>query len=979
MKYLSRINPSLLLSISLTMMFLGVLSVAVLLNLVPDGTNIHLDARARISEALTIQLTKAATSDNIELIRDTLSTVQHRDPEILSIGLRNAEGVLLAQTDAHIENWKTASPGKSTQTHVRVPITDGSSQWGSVEIAFSPVQQGNSIFGISYDLLRLSGFLGISCFVGIYLLLRSILRELDPKRSVPKRVQSAFDSLADGVVIIDEKDNILLINQSLAVTLGEDQSNFVGKNLSGLLWRHWSKEGQAAEFPWMTALRENRAVQDVPMNLRSSTGTIINVLVNATCISNNRNMVTGALVTLKDVTVLERKNRDLSLAYGRLQASESEIKKQNNQLKYLASHDPLTSCMNRRSFFESFEEKFVRYKSDNLPVTCLMIDIDHFKNVNDTLGHAIGDDVINGVAQLLKRTCGDHDIVGRYGGEEFCMVLDGSDVDQASRIAEQLRQNVKTLSKTWLQNQQSLTVSIGIAPLEPTVASVNEVVDRADRALYGAKQSGRDRAVLWNSTGMSDIEPAPIAATEMPNAEAASGELSMLGISTTFEQFLERLNKSMSQSKRDGKSVAVVCVSLDSLDQYQEAFGPQVAKTILGAVENRLNAIFRDSDTVSLMSGKERLVSLTNLEDNRFLIELTHIDDSTSVAWILQRLSDKLSAPLRMTEKGIELRYSIGACLYPHDGLTENDIVHNAILAQKKALELGGDRAYRLFSNDMFEMVQEQIHVETGIREAIAKNEFHLYFQPIIDLSIGKVSAVEVLLRSSNPYLKNTSTDAVIEVAERTGLIHELSDYVLRTAFSIMSGWKRAGMELPLVSINISARQLKNKDIVFSILRHLENFQLEPSSVQLEMTETAMVTDIEQTSDVLRTFQSYGFHVALDDFGTGQSSLSHLLEINPDAIKIDRSFIHSLTVNYTNRVLVTTITELSKKIGAKVIAEGVETTEQLDILVKIGCRYVQGYLFSPPLPADGFKDWYVLFSNERTSVIDQDTPRRKSV
>jgi EAL domain-containing protein (putative c-di-GMP-specific phosphodiesterase class I) len=202
---------------------------------------------------------------------------------------------------------------------------------------------------------------------------------------------------------------------------------------------------------------------------------------------------------------------------------------------------------------------------------------------------------------------------------------------------------------------------------------------------------------------------------------------------------------------------------------------------------------------------------------------------------------------------------------------------------------------------------------------------------------------------------------SVIYVAEKTGLIHQIGDYVIESALFMQRKWEDAGINIPLMSINISAEQLKNKDIVNQILGHLRKYDIKPSKVQLEMTETAMVLDIELAGKILRELQSYGIQIALDDFGTGQSSLSHILHFNPDAIKIDRSFTKGLGNSRSNQALVASVVELGNRIGVRVIAEGVETQEQLETLYKFGCTQVQGYLFAAPLTPAIFEDWIQMF------------------
>lgn len=951
------------LALSITLLVLSIISIASLIGLFPDKETFQIEARAHVAEALTIQLAVAASKDRFDIVEGTISAVQRRESHVRSIALRGSSGSLLASTPGHDGFWADANPDKSTKTHIRVAIDSDDTHWGTLEVVFDPVGSSFSLFGIPFSFLLFSVFTGGFCLVAIYFLLQLSLRQLNPGRLVPSRVQSAFDSLSDGIAVVDEKDEILLINRSLADIICDYENDNLGKKLSDLLWRYRKNEGQTSEFPWLTALRENRTIRDVAMNLRSGSGAIVNVLVNASPISTSANSVNGALVTFKDVTVIERKNQDLSLAYAKLQRSESEIAKQNSQLKYLASHDPLTSCLNRRSFFEEFQGKYEASATTGQPLMCLMIDIDHFKSVNDTYGHAVGDSVIKGLAQLLRQTCRKGDIVGRYGGEEFCMLLDGADESSAAEVAEYLRQEAKAQSGVWLGNDRSLSISIGIAPADLDAGSINNAVDHADQALYAAKESGRDRAIQWHPDSFANVAKDEVVQTmKLQGAEQDSSRVrASIELSTPSETFVEKLEISVGQSKQDQKSVGVICVSVDSLEEQISGDDPETDSTAISTVDKRLTSIIQESEFISLMPGNEP-ASLVKFDGSRFLIAITQIDDPVCVSWIMQRLADKLPMPANAASQVGPIRFSLGASLYPKDGLNSEELIECAVLAQKKALELGGNKAFRMFAGDMTDADQRQLLIEKGIRDAIERNEFSLYFQPIVDLITGEVACAEVLLRSSNTSLKGTSIDVVIQVAEKTGLIHELSSYVFKTTFSIINGWKNSGIQLPLISINLSAEQLKSEDVVIDLLGLVEAYQIDPSAIQFEMTETAMVTDIERTADILRTLQNYGFHIALDDFGTGQSTLSHLLKINPDTIKIDRSFIQSLTSNRTNQLLVSTISDLSRKIGAKVVAEGVETQEQLTMLMEIGCPYVQGYWLSRPLPAQVFEDWLLLFS-----------------
>ncbi|MBC2775128.1 EAL domain-containing protein [Rhizobium sp. AQ_MP] len=964
--------PAFGLALSMTLLVLSIVSIAALLGLVPDRLAYQLEARARVAEALTLQIATAAARDEIEIIHDTISAVQRRDGSVRSIGLRRVSGELVVATADHDGFWTGTEGGRSTQTHVHVPISDGTGVWGGVEIVFQPLDSRLPLLGIPFDLLLFCGFVGASSFAGMFLVLRRSMRLLDMTTTVPSRVQSAFDTLSDGVAVVDRRGNILLVNQSLAKILDSDDKMLIDRDLSALLWRKLKRESELAELPWLTALRENKTVTDVPMNLRRESGDIVNILVNATSISPDGITVHGALVTFKDVTAIERKNRDLSIAYNKLQQSETEIKKQNNQLKYLANHDPLTTCLNRRALFEQFEQLYQSAFLSGRDLTCLMIDVDHFKSVNDTYGHAVGDDVIAGLGHALLEAGGPEDLVGRYGGEEFCMVLDGADINAAKQVAEELRHLVKQRSPAWLKQDKTLSISIGIAAVDGRAGTVHAAVNNADQALYSAKKAGRDRAVIWNpSTQNLDTGHE---AEHQSSSGPSGGEASKLQVNpvakqkTPLEIFTRRVQKSLIQSGGDQDAVAVICVNLDSQSECEVRFGPRVSAEVMRNASDSLDAIFRDADMVSLMSGKERKVSILPIDASMFLIELTQTSDSGSLFWVLQRLVEKLSSLFNSIIGGPPVRFSVGACLYSNDVQSADALIENAIAAQRLASRQEGDHTFQIFSSNMARVVDERNAVEKGIRQALLNREFQLHFQPIINLGTGDVSGAEVLLRSSNEHLKNTSIDTVIQVAEKTGLIHDVSEYVFGRAFALISDWHRHGLTVPLISINISAEQLKGRDIISSILKLAEAHAVNPASIQLEMTESAMVTDIAQTSEILRTLQTYGFHIALDDFGTGQSSLAHLLDLNPDTIKIDKSFVQSIETNQANQILVTTIADLSRKIGAKVTAEGVETPQQLELLAEMGCHNVQGFLISRALPDQQFLEWLRVFQRESTAV-----------
>jgi diguanylate cyclase (GGDEF)-like protein len=253
-------------------------------------------------------------------------------------------------------------------------------------------------------------------------------------------------------------------------------------------------------------MRNEHSVLGMPLGIRNRDGESRRLLVNATRIVDGGGVVRGVIATFDDVTVLHQKNEQLNISIAQLQRSQAKISEQNKQLQFLASSDPLTGCLNRRTFFEQAERAFRDARDQRQPLSFLMVDADHFKRINDRFGHVVGDKVLVGLADVLKRSCGDRDLVGRYGGEEFCFVAAGMTEREAERFADGIRLAVADVT-TWLPNHERVTVSIGTASLDNNCREITDLVKRADEALYAAKTAGRNRVVGWGNT-RSPVEAA---------------------------------------------------------------------------------------------------------------------------------------------------------------------------------------------------------------------------------------------------------------------------------------------------------------------------------------------------------------------------------------------------------------------------------------------------------------------------------------
>ncbi|MFQ5643211.1 MAG: diguanylate cyclase [Thiogranum sp.] len=484
------VSPALRISVGLVLLTISFLLVAELLGLAPDPARATLDARKKVCESLAVQWSVAATHGDIDAIRETVHSLVERNDDILSASLRTLEDDKpLAVAGEHERYWeRNADEQISTPTQAVVPIFRGEERWGSVEVRFEPLYP-TTWFGIELrPLTKLIGFVALAAFGGFLIFMRRTLRHLDPAALVPARVKFALDALAEGVVLMDRQGRVMLANKAYLRNSGRDEEAVQGTRISEWQWLRADNGQIAQDVPWMRALREGRRQTGVSLVLEDAAGGSRTFIINASLIEGRAGEVRGVFATFNDVTELENKNTKLEKALDQLQRSRNELQLKNQQLEVLATRDPLTGCLNRRAFFERIDRAIARAQRSNTPVACIMADIDHFKKVNDTWGHATGDEVIKHFANLLSSDLRKADAIGRYGGEEFCLLLWDSNMEQALGTAERLRAAVEASTA-----ELPVTGSFGVACLDAGVTDSAMLIDRADKALYAAKQGGRNR------------------------------------------------------------------------------------------------------------------------------------------------------------------------------------------------------------------------------------------------------------------------------------------------------------------------------------------------------------------------------------------------------------------------------------------------------------------------------------------------------
>jgi len=403
--------------------------------------------------------------------------------------------------------------------------------------------------------------------------------------------------------------------------------------------------------------------------------------------------------------------------------------------------------------------------------------------------------------------------------------------------------------------------------------------------------------------------------------------------------FYDRLKQALSQAKRNQWVTAIMFLDLDRFKNVNDTLGHGAGDLLLRQVSERLAGCVRSGDTVGRLSGDEFAIVLSNLAGP---------DDASLVA---QKIMATLARPFNLYGKEVFVTASIGITLFPTDSLDQDTLIQNADTAMYRAKELGRN-SFRFYTPEMNARALEKLSLESSLRRALERGEFLLHYQPKASLATGEVIGVEALLRWRHPELGLISPVEFMPMLEETGLIVATGEWVIRTACAQISAWLKAGIGAIPVAVNLSARQFQVKDLAVTISGILEEQGIRHDLLELEITEGSLAINDEEAAGTLAYLNSLGVRVAIDDFGTGYSSLSRLKGFPLDALKIDGSFVRDITTDADDAAITRAIITMAHSLGLAVIAEGVETAEQLAFLDANGCDQIQGYYFSVPLAAD---------------------------
>ncbi len=485
-----KIKSATRLAITIGIACVSLLWLAVGLGLIPNPVREKVDSRIALTRSIAVSVAQFAETHRYAEMRNVLERIRESDDQLISMGVhRDSDRRYIVSAGPHERMWEPLAGNKSTDSRISVSIFSGEEKWGRLELVFRPVSKAGLSRMMQFPIPMIGFTVSLLTLLTWYVLNRTF-RYLNPSEVVPTRVKSAFDTIAEGLLLLDPRGEIAHANRSMSHIIGIDHECMVGMNVDDIDWNENGAVGNGV-MPWKRCLADGSSItgEVIELNLRKINRKF---MVNANSIIGGNGESKGVLVSLDDVTALENKKVELSRLIHTLRRSRDEVERQNEQLNFLASCDPMTKCMNRRAFWLNYERMWEETPKDQLSIA--MIDVDHFKAVNDTYGHSVGDQVLIGVGELIKKAVGENGMVCRYGGEEFAVLMADQSFESALELANGIREGFNARPIADLD----VTASIGLSSRKFGAMDPQHMLDQADECLYAAKRNGRNRVVRFD-------------------------------------------------------------------------------------------------------------------------------------------------------------------------------------------------------------------------------------------------------------------------------------------------------------------------------------------------------------------------------------------------------------------------------------------------------------------------------------------------
>ncbi len=415
----------------------------------------------------------------------------------------------------------------------------------------------------------------------------------------------------------------------------------------------------------------------------------------------------------------------------------------------------------------------------------------------------------------------------------------------------------------------------------------------------------------------------------------------------------ERLDRALREVASAGTVGAVIQFNLDRFKQINEALGLGVGDSVLKGVAMRLDLAIGGAVAAGKAGDPFNPPVLARLSGDEFTLLVIGLENAESAGRLAETVLTAIAAPFRAGGEEVVLTASAGVTVFPEDGMESGSILNNAAVAMRQAKQKGGG-AYEVYSRDLSAKSMRRLNIESELRRAIEREELRIYFQPKVRVESGRGSGSEVLVRWQHPERGLIGPDKFIPIAEETGLIVPLGEWVLRAACTQVVDWLRQGLRVPRFSVNVASPQFRTQRFPAIVSSALQDADLDPRFLGLELTESAMMEDAPRSIRALQELKEIGVRISIDDFGTGYSSLSYLKRFPLDELKIDKSFVMGVDTDADNAAIVIAIIAMAHGLGLSVCAEGVETKSQLALLKRQDCDECQGYLYSKPVPAENF-------------------------